>query len=1062
MSDRLFSSLNLTIRRSGVLPQPSIEKTLSTDRMTIHNRGNDIDVVRRPSLTGAVWLGIAGLPIHPRFFTPTRSPLALMLFVAVWALIGTLSLSQETFAQSRGLSSPGGDSFFGDEPVEPRRSLRSKSQDSNSKLKTKISQTSLDDSDMMPSLPKEAEVLDEPLAEVLIEGNTTILESEIAKHIHVRPGRSATQRQIKEDVDTLMRTRWFFNVQTSIRQSEEGPILIFKVIERPIVRRVEYKGLKKVKQKVFDSLTQLKPGSPFDVSANRECRRRIEEYYKEKGFFWATVELEKGDHPDDREVVFLIEEGKKVHVTAVKFDGNKQFYDGILKTKTRTKTQILWLFGGKYDPSTIRDDMDAVRQYYHSLGYFDVEITPKERFSEDKSKLEIHYHVEEGVRYTIRKIELDGNQVMTEEQLRGMMKVAEGIHYNARDIAKDVDVIRTKYGEQGRLKCQVNVVPRFIEEPGILDLIYRIEEDKVYRIREIRVHIAGDHPHTKRSLVQNVSPVHPGDLADPKKIGMIKRRLEGSGYFEGAQDGNGGVRVEAKPVDGGDSWVAKPDYSSSARGQSAGKFKFPPSKPADDKTKKPLVEPKQDLRSQFSVPSEFSPSMFGLRNWVGTKASKEESRDPSRTVTGHFASATQLAFDPRKEEQPVVDDKLSPITPIFRAQSMDPLRPPASFGFEPGPPGDPFGKAPTNEEWQYDPLNPPEFTDIDVTVSEARTGRLMFGVGVNSNAGLVGNIVLSEQNFNIMRPPTSWDDIANGRAFRGAGQKFRIEAQPGTQVSRYLVDWSDPYFMDSNYNVGVSGFYFLRYYRNWSEQRMGGRLRVGQQLTTHWSGSLALRLEDVNLFNPTLPSPPDLANAVGTSFLSTVRASLIHDTRDAAFNTGEGHYVELSYEQGFGQFNYPRFEVEGRQFFTTYQRVDGQGRHTVSLRGHVGWSGNDTPIYERFFAGGFQNFRGFAFRGVSPVEGIVYVGGDFMALGTVEYQLPVTANEMVKLVAFSDFGTVNANASLDNFRLSVGAGARITIPMMGPVPIALDFGVPLMQEQTDIKQVFSFYVGAQY
>ena len=127
-----------------------------------------------------------------------------------------------------------------------------------------------------------------------------------------------------------------------------------------------------------------------------------------------------------------------------------------------------------------------------------------------------------------------------------------------------------------------------------------------------------------------------------------------------------------------------------------------------------------------------------------------------------------------------------------------------------------------------------------------------------------------------------------------------------------------------------------------------------------------MRLEGVDVYNPTLPSPQILTDAVGTHLLSTIRGSLIHDTRDAAFNSSQGHYVELAYEQAFGEYSYPRLEAEARQYFTTYQRVDGQGKHTVLIRGQVGWSGDDTPIFERFFAGGFQTFRGFAFRGRQP------------------------------------------------------------------------------------------------
>ena len=150
--------------------------------------------------------------------------------------------------------------------------------------------------------------LDEPLAKVTVEGNTTIPSPEIARHINTRPGRPVTAKQIKDDVDALVRTRWFANVEPSIRRTDNGNLLVFRVLERPIVTRVEYKGNKKIKTKVFQSMTQLKPGSPYDVSANRECARRIEEHYHEKGFTFATVELERGDvrTDPDREVVFLI------------------------------------------------------------------------------------------------------------------------------------------------------------------------------------------------------------------------------------------------------------------------------------------------------------------------------------------------------------------------------------------------------------------------------------------------------------------------------------------------------------------------------------------------------------------------------------------------------------------------------------------------------------------------------------------------------------------------------------------------------------------------------------
>jgi outer membrane protein insertion porin family len=132
---------------------------------------------------------------------------------------------------------------------------------------------------------------------------------------------------------------------------------------------------------------------------------------------------------------------------------------------------------------------------------------------------------------------------------------------------------------------------------------------------------------------------------------------------------------------------------------------------------------------------------------------------------------------------------------------------------------------------------------------------------------------------------------------------------------------------------------------------------------------------------------------------------------------------------------------------------------TASTR--VGFSGDDTPVYDRFFAGGFSSLRGFDFRGASPVVSNVQVGGDFEWINTVEYLFPLTADDMIHGVAFVDFGTVNENVSVNDFRVAPGFGLRITVPAMGPAPIALDFAFPIAKADFDDTQVFSFNVGLQ-
>ncbi len=389
-------------------------------------------------------------------------------------------------------------------------------------------------------------------------------------------------------------------------------------------------------------------------------------------------------------------------------------------------------------------------------------------------------------------------------------------------------------------------------------------------------------------------------------------------------------------------------------------------------------------------------------------------------------------------------------------------------GFQPytanSPPNEPGALAPEglypNAAPTFDQI-PAQPTPVDVILEETRTGRFMFGVGVNSDLGVTGNITIDERNFNIMNPPTSWDDVLNGTAWRGAGQGFRLEAQPGNRMQRYMVSFTEPYLFNTPISSSVSGYYFDRNYFDWFESRLGGRLGLGYRITPDLSISTAIRAEDVNIYQPRVNNVAILNRSLGHSDLFGAKVSLAHDTRDIPFFPTEGHLIDVSFEQVFGEFDFSRFEADWAQYFMLKERPDGSGRHTIALTLKFGMIGSDAPIFENYFAGGFSSLRGFSFRGASPSENGVRVGGRMQLLGSAEYFFPLTADDMIKGVAFCDFGTVERdfNLSGDDFRVAPGFGFRINVPALGPAPLAFDFAFPIAYADTDQRQVFSFYVG---
>ncbi|MEW4452874.1 BamA/TamA family outer membrane protein [Bremerella sp. JC817] len=478
------------------------------------------------------------------------------------------------------------------------------------------------------------------------------------------------------------------------------------------------------------------------------------------------------------------------------------------------------------------------------------------------------------------------------------------------------------------------------------------------------------------------------------------------------------------------------------------------------------------------------------QNWdsYGRSAYQASPGNPNQYRNGMPASGAPIGtVDPYQQQYPGQQVQYqqgfpSPDNPETGMYNVDPSGNPydspplpAPVGGGPGYAYPPVNGRPLGGARIYDPplgpdaiitpnpyYDPGRTADLTIRAEEAQTGRFQFGVGINSDAGVNGSIVIDERNFDWRRFPTSVDDIWNGRAWRGAGQGFRIEAMPGSQVQRYMVSFSEPYLFNTRVSMNMSGYLFNRIYRDWDEQRIGGRLGLGYRLTPDLSTAVSLRMEDVGISDPRVNNVQELNEAVGHHDLYTASWSITHDTRDMAFSPTEGHLFEINLEQAFGEYDYSRAEVDFRQYFLLGERPDGSGRHTLGFSTRAGFSGAETPIFENFYAGGFSTLRGFDFRRVGPKSGDVYVGGPFRVLGSVEYMFPITADDMVKGVIFTDVGAVEESTKIvwDDFDVAPGFGLRISVPALGQAPIALDFAFPVNRADTDQTQVFSFFVGA--
>jgi outer membrane protein assembly complex protein YaeT len=363
----------------------------------------------------------------------------------------------------------------------------------------------------------------------------------------------------------------------------------------------------------------------------------------------------------------------------------------------------------------------------------------------------------------------------------------------------------------------------------------------------------------------------------------------------------------------------------------------------------------------------------------------------------------------------------------------------------------------------------PGVRDALVNVEEASTTTMLFGVGVTSNSGVVGSISVEQRNFDLFDWPRTSKEFFKGQSFRGAGQTMRLNLEPGTELTRGRIEFREPYLFDRELGFGVGVYAFQRGRDEYSERRVGFTTSIDKRwrrgILDGWAGELALRFESIRVSDVEPFTARDIEDDEGSTFLTSVKGTLIRDKTDSRWLPSDGDRLKLSLEQAGalgGDATFTKAIVTYDRYWTL--RTDTFGRkHIFQVGASAGQIFGDAPVFERFYGGGIGSVRGFAFRGISPRDGFRddRIGGDFELLANAQYSFPLVGTT-VRGVTFLDMGTVEEDFEITDWRASVGFGLRIYVKLFGPIPLAFDLAAPIASDSDDDTQVFNFSFGTTF
>ena len=348
----------------------------------------------------------------------------------------------------------------------------------------------------------------------------------------------------------------------------------------------------------------------------------------------------------------------------------------------------------------------------------------------------------------------------------------------------------------------------------------------------------------------------------------------------------------------------------------------------------------------------------------------------------------------------------------------------------------------------------PDKKNLMVDVKETKTGSFSFGGGYSTVDQFVGFVEIEQKNF----------DWKNWPYFTGGGQDLRMRASMGSVTTDFDLSYTDPWVFDYPVTFGFD-VYKRSHDRDtdvgygYSEDVIGGDLRLGKELSEYVKSSLTYRLDNINIKDVSDNASQDLKDEKGKNTISSLELGLGYDSRDNVFDTKKGDILSGSLELAGGPFagskNYLKFFSRASHYFPMFRNS------VIEFRGRLGLSGaygnsEKVPMYERFFAGGAGTIRGYHERMAGPVDPNSKdpLGGDALLVGNIEYTYPLF--DFLKVAAFYDVGNVwqkigdigtntnsNGVSNSGGFKSGIGLGVRVKTPIG---PITLDYGIPLNKE----------------
>lgn len=389
-----------------------------------------------------------------------------------------------------------------------------------------------------PLMPIDDEALaDRPISAVTLRGLDRVSRQLVENNIRITGGQPFDARVVREDVANLYRLGQFSTVTAEAILRPDGTVdVVYTFIEQPLIREIGFSGNKLISDQELQAVIPLFSGGPRDDYLLEQSVYRIRELYRQRGNYLAEVSVDEKLLRQEGLLVFRIIEGPRVRVEAIEFVGNKAFTAAQLQSQIRSKTAIPLFRKGQLDEELIVDDVAALDRFYKGEGYVDVRIDRRIELSPDSKQAKIVFVIDEGRRYRLRNIVVEGFGieekvplfVFAPEQIRGLFIMQPGDWFTKLLLDRSLDSVRDSYFLMGYLDVELDARSVRVGPSAEVDLILGVREGP--RTVAGLILIQGNFL-TRDKVVRRLVRMQPGRPLDGRELAKSRERIEKTNIF---------------------------------------------------------------------------------------------------------------------------------------------------------------------------------------------------------------------------------------------------------------------------------------------------------------------------------------------------------------------------------------------------------------------------------------------------------------------------------------------------------------------------------------------------